>query len=178
VSEGGLEPPCRGSFPRVVRSPAACSSAAKTGEISPSSVPEHGSDPVFRWEIPESGISCGHSIRRWSACVKYHCSRLGGPEWQDDTRAVITLAGAKPAVVTWHPGIAYGRWPRSVPLVNWYCPDRPHLPKVVRCTRTRRYWAASWSSAESNARTAWFLRLTQATLWLPESLTYLKLLPI
>ena len=48
VSEGGLEPPCRGSFPRVVKSPAACSSAAKTGEISPSSVPEHGPEPVFR----------------------------------------------------------------------------------------------------------------------------------
>jgi hypothetical protein len=48
VSEGGLEPPCRGFFPRVVKSPAACSSTAKTGEISPASVPEHGLDPVFR----------------------------------------------------------------------------------------------------------------------------------
>jgi len=40
VSEGGLEPSSRGFFPRVVKSPAACSSAAKTGEMSPSSVPE------------------------------------------------------------------------------------------------------------------------------------------
>ena len=48
VSEGGLEPPCRGSFPRAVKSPAACSSAAKTGERSPASVPERGPDPAFR----------------------------------------------------------------------------------------------------------------------------------
>lgn len=48
VSEGGLEPSSKGFFPRVVKSPAACSSAAKTGEISPASVPERGLDPVFR----------------------------------------------------------------------------------------------------------------------------------
>jgi len=48
VREGGLEPPCRGFFPIVVKSPAACSSATETGEISPSSVPEHGLDPLFR----------------------------------------------------------------------------------------------------------------------------------
>jgi len=48
VSEGGLEYSSRGFFPRVVKSPAACSSAAKTGEMSPASVPERGLDPVFR----------------------------------------------------------------------------------------------------------------------------------
>ena len=48
VSEGGLEPSSRGFFPRVVKSPAACSSAAKTGEISPASVPERGPDPALR----------------------------------------------------------------------------------------------------------------------------------
>ncbi len=48
VREGGLEPPCRGFLPRVVKSPAACSSAAKTGEISPSSAPERGLNPAFR----------------------------------------------------------------------------------------------------------------------------------
>jgi hypothetical protein len=47
VSEG-LEPSSRGFFPRVVKSPAACSSAAETGEMSPASVPEHGPDPAFR----------------------------------------------------------------------------------------------------------------------------------
>jgi len=48
VSEGGLEYSSRGFFPRVVKSPAACSSAAKTGEMSPASVPERGPDPAFR----------------------------------------------------------------------------------------------------------------------------------
>ncbi len=48
VSEGGLEPPCRGFVPRVVKSPAACSSAAKTGEMPPVSVSEPGLDPAFR----------------------------------------------------------------------------------------------------------------------------------
>jgi hypothetical protein len=48
VSEGGLEYSSRGFFPRVVKSPAACSSAAKTGEIPPASVPERGPDPVLR----------------------------------------------------------------------------------------------------------------------------------
>ena len=48
VSEGGLEHSSRGFFPRVVKSPAACSSAVKTGEMSPASVPERGLDPVFR----------------------------------------------------------------------------------------------------------------------------------
>ena len=47
VSEGGLEHSSEGSVPRVVKSPAACSSAAKTGEISPASVPERGLDPAF-----------------------------------------------------------------------------------------------------------------------------------
>ena len=47
VSEG-LEHSSEGSVPRAVKSPAACSSAAKTGEISPASVPEHGPDPAFR----------------------------------------------------------------------------------------------------------------------------------
>jgi hypothetical protein len=45
VSEG--EHSSEGSVPRVVKSPAACSSAAKTGEISPASVPERGLDPAF-----------------------------------------------------------------------------------------------------------------------------------
>ena len=48
VSEGGLEPSSRGFFPGVVKSPAACSSAAETGEMSPASVPERRLDPVFR----------------------------------------------------------------------------------------------------------------------------------
>jgi hypothetical protein len=48
VSEGGLEHSSREFFPRVVKSPAACSSAAKTGETSPASVPERGLAPVFR----------------------------------------------------------------------------------------------------------------------------------
>jgi len=45
---GGLEYSSRGLFPGVVKSPAACSSAAKTGEISPAPVPERGLYPVFR----------------------------------------------------------------------------------------------------------------------------------
>ena len=45
---GGLEHLSRGFFPRVVKSPAACSSAAKTGGMSPASVPERGPDPVFQ----------------------------------------------------------------------------------------------------------------------------------
>ena len=45
MPEGGLEHSSEGSVPRVVKSPAACSSAAKTGEISPASVPEHGLTP-------------------------------------------------------------------------------------------------------------------------------------
>ena len=48
VFEEGLEPSIGGFFPRVVKSSAACSSAAKTGEISSASVPERGPDPVFR----------------------------------------------------------------------------------------------------------------------------------
>ena len=48
VSEGGLEPSSEGTVPRAVKSPAACSSAAKTGEISPASVPERGLDPASR----------------------------------------------------------------------------------------------------------------------------------
>ncbi len=48
VSEGGLEYSSRGFFPRVVKSPAACSSAAKTGEMSPSSVSERELDPALR----------------------------------------------------------------------------------------------------------------------------------
>ncbi len=47
VSEG-LEYSSRGFFPRVVKSPAACSSAVKTGEMSPASVPERGLDSVVR----------------------------------------------------------------------------------------------------------------------------------
>jgi len=47
VSEG-LEPSSKGFFPGVVKSPTACSSAAKTGEMSPASVPERGPDPAFR----------------------------------------------------------------------------------------------------------------------------------
>jgi hypothetical protein len=48
VSEGGLEPSSKGFFPRVVKFPAACSSTAKTGGMSPASVPERGLDPVFQ----------------------------------------------------------------------------------------------------------------------------------
>ena len=72
-SEGDLKPPSRGFFPRVVRSPAACSSAAKTGEISPASVRERGPDPVFRCVPPDSGISCGHTTGRWPTRVKHDC---------------------------------------------------------------------------------------------------------
>ena len=46
VSKGRLEDSSRGFFPRVVKSPAACSSAAKTGEMPPASVPERGLDPA------------------------------------------------------------------------------------------------------------------------------------
>ena len=53
---GGLEYSSRGFFPGVVKSPAACSSAAKTGEISPASVPERGLYPVFRWESLNQGF--------------------------------------------------------------------------------------------------------------------------
>jgi hypothetical protein len=48
VSEEELEPSSRGFFPRAVKSPAAYSSAAKTGEISPASMPERGLDPALR----------------------------------------------------------------------------------------------------------------------------------